>query len=282
MNYLLSNENKFTLEIEAEMKRSLKDYVIVEKKETVNEWTVINTYDLYEIPDKERSIDYSNQTLSGFSRNYLHQPLKSNEEITTVSIYHNGEIIKEFGLPIKIVVFEPNKPGYIKEIEHTGLALSEIVDGEVEHVYLGREDMILVCNEVGLLRNLPKHRGFHGTFLIMGLHDGKTVSLTDMQIKEAIKEFDKKQNYESKSKYLQQYFQKNDVPRKVFSYEFENISSHIGTESIIEFLLLQESKEQLQMIELEIRDIERNQKDIYPYLKTIGYQMAKRQNKSFL
>lgn len=282
MKYLLSNEDKFSLEMEAEMKRKLRDYAIVEKKQSINEWKEMTIYDLYELNEEEVSSNFSNETLSSFSKNYLEVPLKDNEIVKTVSIYHDGKERVEFGLPIKVLVFEPDKPSYVKEISHTRLAVSDIVGGDAEYVHIGRDDMVLVCNEVGMLINLPKHRGFYGTFLIMGLRSGKTTSLSERQIKEAIKAFDKKQNYESKSKYLQQYFQNNEVPRKVFSYEFENISSHIGTESIIEFILSQESKEQLQMIELEIRDIERNKKDIYPYLKSIGYQMAKRQNKGFM
>ncbi|PLS19090.1 hypothetical protein CVD28_01400 [Bacillus sp. M6-12] len=280
MKYILSNDDKFSLEIEADIKRKIKGYVIVSKKETINEFIEKDIHDLYELNESEMNFSFESETIPSFCEKYIIEPLLPNQKVTNVSIYHEGETIHEIGLPITVLIFEPNKPAYEKEVPYTRKSFSDIVNGHPEYVTLS-EDLVLICNEEGMLINLPQHRGFYGTFLVAGLVNGWSASLTKEQIKKVKTVLDKKENFESKSKYLKEYFQTHDIPRKVFFYEFDNISSHIGTESIIEFLLSQESKEQLQMIELEIRDIERNQKDIYPYLKSVGYQMAKRQNKRF-
>ena len=73
---------------------------------------------------------------------------------------------------MKIVVFEPNKRGYIKEIPNTLEAMQEVVGGKIEVVHL-TTDVIAVCNEEGRILGLPNNRcGLVGTFFCCG-EDGE-------------------------------------------------------------------------------------------------------------
>jgi len=65
---------------------------------------------------------------------------------------------------MKIVVFEPNKRGYIKDISNTLKDMQEVVGGNIEVVHLFK-DVTTVCKEEGRILSLPKNRcGLVGTF----------------------------------------------------------------------------------------------------------------------
>jgi hypothetical protein len=236
-------------------------------------------YDLYEMQESETNQTYEGHSLSTFMETYIQEPVPTDVEIMEVSIFKDGETICQIGNPITVLVFEPGKTAYSKNIHDTRKSYSAIVGGDTEYVTIGRGEYILVCNEVGMLIKLPQHRGFYGTFFVTANIDGYCGSMTESDVETVKGLLDKKENFESKSTYLKEYFQNKPVPRKMFSFQFDNLNYHVWTESVIEFLLLQEEKEKLQMIELEIRDIERNQKDIYSYLESIAYQMGVQQNK---
>jgi hypothetical protein len=84
---------------------------------------------------------------------------------------------------LRIVVYEPNKKKKtVKEIDNTLEAMQEVVGGYIELVKLGRQDIVLVCNEEGRVLGLPKNRGFYGTFLFVGNTPPDFTSLTDEQL----------------------------------------------------------------------------------------------------
>lgn len=102
---------------------------------------------------------------------------------------------------IKVLVVEPLKAPYVKEIEHTLSALQHEVDGYIETFYpLCEEDMTIICNEESKLNGLPLNRAFYdnsgaiyeilcGTFLVVGLDGSDFCSLTDEQIEKSMQRF---------------------------------------------------------------------------------------------
>lgn len=88
---------------------------------------------------------------------------------------------------IKILVVEPNKEPYEKEIEDTLEEMQKIVGGLIEFVEL-EKGVDLVCNEEGKIYGLEMNRVITndvicGTFFIVGQKKGESISLTDSQIK---------------------------------------------------------------------------------------------------
>ena len=79
-------------------------------------------------------------------------------------------------------------------IPHTLRAMQEIVGGTIEAIYPYEDEVALVCNDEGKLRNLPLNRAVRdpetgavldiiaGTFFICGLSEDDFVSLNKEQI----------------------------------------------------------------------------------------------------
>ncbi len=95
---------------------------------------------------------------------------------------------------IKLLVKEPNKDPYVKEVEHTLENLQEIVGGYIECVPLpGADNIDIYLNEEGKLLHLPGNIWLAGlggdcvvgTCYMVGLDPktGENISLTDKQIK---------------------------------------------------------------------------------------------------
>ena len=88
---------------------------------------------------------------------------------------------------INVVVVEPLRQPYKKEISNTLQELQEKVGGHIE-IVMPFEDMnaCLICNEEGKLMGLPYNREVNGdiivgTFMVAGLGED-IASLTDKQI----------------------------------------------------------------------------------------------------
>lgn len=95
--------------------------------------------------------------------------------------------MNELNKKIKILIVEPNKEPYEKQIEDTLKEMQNIVGGLIEFVEL-EENIDLVCNEEGKIYGLEMNRIIPndvicGTFFIAGEEKGETISLTDEQIK---------------------------------------------------------------------------------------------------
>jgi hypothetical protein len=94
---------------------------------------------------------------------------------------------------IKVIIVKPNEKPYVQEIEDTLPALQNIVGGYIEYVDL-EENVSLICNEEGKIKNLPFNRKvcddiIVGTFIITGVKDEEEISLTDEQIEKYLQEF---------------------------------------------------------------------------------------------
>lgn len=88
---------------------------------------------------------------------------------------------------MKIVIVEPNKPAYIKDVEDSLKAFQELVGGYIEAVTLNSQ-AVLICNEEGKLRGLEPNRRVGvdmicGTFFICGTDGEEFEGLTDEQLK---------------------------------------------------------------------------------------------------
>lgn len=93
---------------------------------------------------------------------------------------------------IKILVVEPMKAPYVKEIEHTLRNLQAEVGGYIEAVYPFEDTVAIICNEEGKLCGMKPNRALyhegkiydilHGTFFVAGVGAEDFCSLTDAQI----------------------------------------------------------------------------------------------------
>ena len=90
---------------------------------------------------------------------------------------------------ITILVVEPSKKPYVKEIENTLKSLQREVGGCIQAVYPWNEPVALICDEESKLKNKPFNRALRdengkiydyiaGTFLITGLGEEDFASLS--------------------------------------------------------------------------------------------------------
>ena len=93
-----------------------------------------------------------------------------------------------------VLVVEPGREPYVKEIDSGLKSLQSEVGGWIEAIYPFEEEVALICNEEGKLCWLPLNRALRGdyggvydiiagTFLIVGLGEEDFCSLSDEYIK---------------------------------------------------------------------------------------------------
>lgn len=97
------------------------------------------------------------------------------------------------GKKIKVLIVEPRKEPYVKEIDNILEEKQKIVGGLIEFVEL-EETVDLICNDEGKMNNLEMNRIITndiicGTFIICGQKDGYSISLTDEKIEKYKKYF---------------------------------------------------------------------------------------------
>ena len=94
---------------------------------------------------------------------------------------------------MKVLVVEPEKEPYVKEISSGLSSLQKEVGGFIEAVYPFEDPVAIICNEEGKLDGLPLNRALRdedghvydiiaGTFLIAGLSEDNFCSLDDAQL----------------------------------------------------------------------------------------------------
>ena len=94
---------------------------------------------------------------------------------------------------MKVLVVEPEKEPYVKEISSGLSSLQKEVGGFIEAVYPFEDSVAIICNEEGKLEGLPLNRALRdedghvydiiaGTFLIAGLSEDNFCSLDDAQL----------------------------------------------------------------------------------------------------
>ena len=105
-------------------------------------------------------------------------------------VYDKNEVKFMAENTMKIVVVEPNKPAYIKEIDGGLKSMQSIVGGLLEPIYFLRDPhVVMVGNENAKLIGLPGNRRFlegivAGTFFICGDNGEDFCSLSDEQCNE--------------------------------------------------------------------------------------------------
>ena len=89
---------------------------------------------------------------------------------------------------MKILVCEPHKHPYVKDIEHTLENLQAEVDGYIQALYPFEEEVAVVCNDEGLFRNdldwnrvVAPYGPIKGTFFVCALGFEEFTGLTDEQ-----------------------------------------------------------------------------------------------------
>lgn len=101
---------------------------------------------------------------------------------------------------IRVLIVEPQKQPYVKDIENDFRAMQAVVGGPIEYLYL-TDDAHIYCNEEGKLLGLTGNRRMDngdviaGTFFICGDNGyGEDISLTDEQVEQYTERF-KEQEY---------------------------------------------------------------------------------------
>ena len=95
---------------------------------------------------------------------------------------------------IKVLIVEPGKDPYPKEIPNTLESLQGKVEGLVQALYPFEDAAAIICNDEGKLIGLPWNRPLFdedgniydiiaGTFLVTGLTEDAFGSLTEEQVK---------------------------------------------------------------------------------------------------
>ena len=95
---------------------------------------------------------------------------------------------------IKVLVVEPNKASYEKEIEDGLASLQNEVGGMIQAIYPFEEEVAIICNDEGKLEGLPLNRALRdqneevydilvGTFLVAGLTEDSFGSLSEEHMK---------------------------------------------------------------------------------------------------
>ena len=96
---------------------------------------------------------------------------------------------------MKILVCEPGRHPYVKDIEHSLENLQHEVGGMIQALYPFSEEVAVVCNEEGLFLDLDWNRvvdpygPVKGTFFVCGLGSEEFIGLTDAQIEKYKKHF---------------------------------------------------------------------------------------------
>ena len=94
---------------------------------------------------------------------------------------------------MKILVVEPFRMHpYVKEINESLESMQKVVDGRIEAIYPFKDNVALVCNEEGKIKDLLLNRmvvyddydmdTIVGTFFLTGLTEESFGSLSDQQI----------------------------------------------------------------------------------------------------
>ena len=101
---------------------------------------------------------------------------------------------------MKVLVMEPIKTPYVKEISHDLHEMQEIVGGFIEPIYFEpKNDAIVYCNEEFLLHDFAPNRFVgeilvHGTFFVVGntrndYGEWESCSLTEEQVAKYMQQF---------------------------------------------------------------------------------------------
>ena len=121
-----------------------------------------------------------------------------------------------------VLVVEPGRTPYVKEIDSGLKSLQTEVGGWIEAIYPFEEEVDLICNEEGKLSDLPLNRALRdsdgeiydiiaGTFLVVGLGEEDFCSLSDEYIKKFSERFKRPEKFkERRGKIIMQRIESED------------------------------------------------------------------------
>lgn len=130
--------------------------------------------------------------------------------ITNLEEFNEGEIDAERDAvqrsKLKVLVVEPDKEPYVKEIEAGYRALQQEVDGTIQGVYPFTDPVGIVCNDDGKWLGLPLNRALRdeegkiydivaGTFLVVGLGEEDYCSMDTEMLEKYSKLFKNPEMY---------------------------------------------------------------------------------------
>ncbi len=96
---------------------------------------------------------------------------------------------------MRVIVVEPMKEPYLKEIDGSLESMHEIVGGYIEAVYPFEEPVAVVCDEEGVLKGYPANRIItprmiiHGTFFLCGLGEEDFESTSEDYVEKFMNRF---------------------------------------------------------------------------------------------
>ena len=181
-------------------------------------------------------------------------------------------------MEFQAIVFKSGQVGEVVKI--TEEDFPRIVEGMYERVYnkhdINIQDTVVIVNAEGALINLPRNRGYNGTFIIVKEDEegSEYLSFSDKEIKKIKDKLDKKGNFTSQSKYLETFFEEKDLPLEIFTYERGLNIIQLSNYDIIETLISSPDKEMLKQVETIIRKLDFANGDINHFIQHIGNGMA--------
>lgn len=133
---------------------------------------------------------------------------------------------------IKVLIVEPDKKPYVKEIENTLEEKQKIVGGLI-YFYEAEKNVDFIWNEEGKELDLEFNRVIEkdviaGTFIIAGQENGESISLTRKQIKKYKKHFAVKRDAGTIALLRQEVKRSSDLSK----------FNMIGVEKLRDFLIL--------------------------------------------
>lgn len=95
---------------------------------------------------------------------------------------------------LTVLVVEPQKKPYVKEIDPGLASLQKEVDGYIQSIYPFADPVAIICDEEAKLKGSPLNRALRddrghiydliaGTFLVVGLGEENFTSLSEDQVK---------------------------------------------------------------------------------------------------
>lgn len=88
---------------------------------------------------------------------------------------------------VRVIYFRLGKKPEVGNMENSVEGMRTAIGGGYAQVLkIGIENMVILCDEEGLITQLPYNRGLRGDWLIVGTREEEFVSLTDQQIKWAM------------------------------------------------------------------------------------------------
>lgn len=78
---------------------------------------------------------------------------------------------------ITVIAYHSGVPAHLEELDNTLKAMQEFVGGHIECVTGSSGRTVLVCNEEGVILDLPHNRGFRGDFFVAGVDGDEFASV---------------------------------------------------------------------------------------------------------